>query len=90
MPDTFRVAFEAGHELPVGRVPHSRRLVGAGGDDALAVGRERGAPDMVCVAFELGDSWPLAAFHTRAVLSQLAVTMRWPSGENAARQTTSV
>ena len=29
------------------------------------------------------SSWPLAAFHTRAVLSALAVTMRWHSNITA-------
>ena len=83
-----RVAFERGQQLAVAAVPHSRRLVGAGGDDALAVGRERRVQDTVRVAFELDQRVaPLAAFHTRAVLSSLAVTMRWPSGENAACKT---
>src|SRR5256885_1460659 len=31
----------------------------------------------------------LATFHKRAVLSLLAVTMRWPSGENTAHHTAS-
>ena len=32
----------------------------------------------------------MAAFHSRAVLSSLAVTMRWPSGEKAACPTPDV
>src|SRR5258708_32234238 len=36
------------------------------------------------------SSWPLSAFHTRAVRSALAVRMRWPSGENTALETKSL
>ena len=63
------VAFEADHELPVGRVPDSRRLVGTGSNDALAVGREGGVPDMVCVAFELGEELPVGRVpHSRRLV----------------------
>jgi hypothetical protein len=65
-------------------------MVVAGSDDALPVGRERRPPDPVRVAPSSASSWPVAAFHTRAVLSKLAVTMRCPSGENAAWLTSSV
>ena len=35
----------------------------------------------------LNNNSPVAAFHSRDVLSPLAVMMRWPSGENAACST---
>ena len=69
-------------------VPQPRRLVIGRGDDALAVGAERRAAHR--------SSWPLsgspiglpvAASHSRAVLSEDAVTMRLPSGLNAALRT---
>ena len=42
------------------------------------------------MAVQLRHLLPVAAFQTRAVPSSLAVTMRWPSGENAALLTASV
>ena len=35
----------------------------------------------------LARSWPLAAFHTRVVLSPLVVMTRWLSSENSAAAT---
>ena len=72
-------------ELPGrGRVPDARGLVIGGGDDAPPIGRKRGA--------QTPSSWPertasglaVAASQMRAVWSSEAVTMRRPSGDNAA------
>ena len=49
------MAFEFGQELTAGRVPDLRRLVVAGGDDALPVGGERRLPDASGMAFEFGQ-----------------------------------
>ena len=85
------MAFERLADRLAGRgVPDPRRLVPGRGDDALPVGAERRARHWT--------SWPLsgspigspvAASQTRAVLSLDAVTMRLPSGLNAARVTRS-
>ena len=72
-----------------GRVPDARRLVTGGGDDAPPVGRERGGADGVAMAGEYGELLAVAASQMRAVWSSEAVTMRRPSGENAADRTTS-
>ena len=65
------------------RVPHLRRLVLAAGDDPLAVGLNATLSDRSGVPLESEDSWPVSASHTFAVLSQLPVTIRVPSGLNA-------
>ncbi len=70
-------------------VPHPRGLVGGRGDDALAVGAERRRTDPILVAPKDQGSPVPSAFHTRAVLSHDAVTMRLPSGLNAAEKTAS-
>ena len=62
-----------------------RRLVLRRGDDALAVGAERRAIHSTVMAFErLADRLAGPASQSRAVLSSDAVTMRLPSGLNAA------
>ena len=63
------VALEACDLLARGRVPHPRRLVIGGGDDARPVRAERGAPDKPSWPLRLAICWPEAASHTRAVLS---------------------
>ena len=71
-------------------VPDARRLVRRRGDDALAVGAERRAPHSA--SWPLSGSpigLPVAASQIRAVLSEDAVTMRLPSGLNAALYTAS-
>ena len=85
----FRVAFEFGDLAARGGVPHPRGIVGPrrgtqSGDDAAAVGAEGGAPDPLVWPSSLAVSRPVAASHTRAVLSSDAVTMRRPSGLKAA------
>ena len=67
------------------------RSITARGDDALAVRGERGADDLRqygLPALPAAAPWP----RSRPVPcpSQLAVTIRWPSGENAALTTASV
>src|ERR1022692_3808778 len=85
--DLIRVTFKVGQQLAVGCVPHPRSVVFAGGDDSLAVGQNAARTTSAVWPTRVASSWPLTAFHTRAVLSKLAVTTRWPSGENAACQT---
>ena len=67
-------------------VPQPRRLVPRRGDDALAVGAERRAltPQLPWPVSGAPIGLPVAASHSRAVLSADAVTMRLPSGLNAA------
>ena len=50
-------------------IPQPRRVVLGGGDDALAVGAERRAVDRFRVTYEGGEAAPVAASHSRAVLS---------------------
>ena len=84
------MAVEPADRLAGRGVPDPRGLVRRRGDDALAVGAERGATNRSLMAFErLADRWPVAASQTRAVLSSDAVTMRLPSGLNAALTTAS-
>ena len=70
-------------------VPQPRRLVVRRGDDALAVGAERRARDTLAPWPVSGSpiGLPVSASHSRAVLSPDAVTMRLPSGLNAALHT---
>ena len=80
------MAFERLADRLAGRgVPEPRRLVRRRGDDALAVGAERRAHDLDIMASSGSPiGLPVAASQTRAVLSSDAVTMRLPSGLNAA------
>ena len=66
-------------------VPQPHRVVGAAGGDALAVGAERHAEHRVGVAGQRAApiGWPVAASHSRTVLSSLPEAMRLPSGLNA-------
>ena len=80
---------EVGEGLAGVGVPDPRRLV-RGGDDPLAVGAERGGVDHVGVPLEVGEVLPESASQTRAVLSPEAVTIRLPSGLNAAEWTDEV
>ena len=75
--------FEREQFLAAGRVPHLGRLIVTAGDNPLAVrGKGHGQIRPLC-PWRVSSSWPLAASHTLAVLSQLPVTIRWPSGEKA-------
>ena len=78
--------------LAGGRVPQPHRLVVTAGDDARAVGAERHAGHRVRCGRSAAapTGWPVAASHTRTVLSQLPETMRVPSGLNATLHTASV
>ena len=71
--------------LAGGRVPHPHRVVGTAGDDPRAVGAERHArtPRPVCPVSGWPTGRPVAASHTRTVLSALPETIRVPSGLNA-------
>ena len=73
-------------------VPQPHRVVVTAGDDALAVGAERHAVHRVrCGRSAAGRSgWPVAASHSRTVLSSLPETMRLPSGLNATLNTVDV
>ena len=71
-------------------VPQPRRAVTAGGDDARPVRAERRRTDPTRVPVQDCQRLPARASHSRAVPSQLAVTMRVPSGLNAAELTASV
>ena len=62
------------------RVPDPRRIVPASGDDALAIGLIRRGPDALLMSLKGGEGRPDSASQTRAVLSQLAVTMRFAVG----------
>ena len=69
---------------PLRGVPHPRRAVVGGGDDARPVGAERGAPDRAVVALELAQHGATAWRPTPARCRRHeAVTMRAPSGLNA-------
>ena len=91
-PHNIFMAFERLADRLAGRgVPDPRRLVIRRGDDALAVGAERRATHSA--SWPLSGSpigLPVAASQIRAVLSSDAVTMRLPSGLNAALSTTIV
>ena len=80
---------ECGERPARSRVPDARGPVMGGGDDAPAIGRERGTQDALVVAGEDGELLAVAASQMRAVWSSEAVTMRRPSGENAAEKTRS-
>ena len=67
-------------EAPAVGLPNPRRLVIARGDDAATIGTIRRAPDDVPMARKHREEAPAVGLHTRAVLSQLAVTMRRPLG----------
>ena len=67
------------------RRPTASRSVVRRGDDALAVGAERRALHSALMAGQNTPiCLPVSASHSRAVLSSDAVTMRLPSGLNAA------
>ena len=68
------------------RVPHPHRVVPGPADDPRAVRRER-RPSTTAPSWprRTSSSAPLAASHTRTVLSPDPLTMRAPSGENAGR-----
>ena len=72
---------------PGRRIPHPRGLVSGRGHHPRAVGAERRAVDRSSCCKGLPIGAPVAASHTRAVLSSDAVTTRVPSGLNAALQT---
>ena len=85
-PHNIRMAHERLADLLAALgVPQPRRFVRRRGDDALAVGAERRActPSVWPVSGS-PICLPLSASHSRAVLSSDAVTMRLPSGLNAA------
>ena len=69
---------------PARRVPDPRRPVPTRGDDPRPVGAERRRTRRHRCAPEGEDSAPVVASQTLAVRSQLAVTIRDPSGLNAA------
>ena len=71
------------------RVPDLRRPVATRGDDARAVGAERRRDDGSVCPLSVRTSAPLCASQTFAVLSELPVTMREPSGLNDAESTRS-
>ena len=66
-------------------VPHPHRPVVAAGDDAVPVRAERhtATPRRCGRSAAAPIGWPVAASHTRTVLSALPETMRCPSGLNA-------
>ena len=70
-------------------VPDPRGLVPTGRDDPATVRAEENTnlTWLLCCRGGVTGA-PVTAFHTRAVLSRLAVTMRRPSGLNAAWSTT--
>ena len=78
--------------LAGGRVPQPHRVVGAAGGEPGAVGAERHAGHRArCGRSAAGRSgWPVAASHSRTVLSSLPEAMRVPSGLNATLDTASV
>ena len=68
-------------QLPArSRIPDSRGLVAGAGDDVLTVGRECGRSEDVARPASTASCLPVAASHTRAVLSSEAVTMLRPIG----------
>ena len=82
----------AGQRLrrPVGRWPHPTPApcCRTAGGDAGAVGAERHTVHRVGVAGErLAEGWPVAASHSRTVLSSLPEAIRVPSGLNATLDT---
>ena len=85
--DPVRMPLELGDEGPGGGLPDPRRPVYRRGDDAAAVRAERGGMEIVRMPLELGDEGAESAIQTRPVLSPDAVTMRLPSGLNAAEKT---
>jgi hypothetical protein len=76
-----------GSRLAGAGVPDARDLVPAGGADAGAVGLNAALTTLRGSGGERGLSVPMS--QTRAVLSELAVTTRVPSGLNAAHLTLS-
>ena len=79
------VAGERGADRLAGvGVPQPHRAVVAGGGQPVPVGAERHTGHPVGVAGEgLPRGWPVSAFHSRTVLSSLALASRCPSGLNA-------
>ena len=77
--------------LAGGRVPQPHRLVGAAGGDAGAVGAERHAGHRARCGRSAAapTGWPVAASHSRTVLSPLPEARRVPSGLNATLDTVS-
>src|SRR5207245_138968 len=73
--DQVGIAFQLGHQLPIGRVPYPGRIVPAGRHHPLPARRERCAP--------------FACIYAPPAWSPLAGTTRWPSVVNAASQTPS-
>ena len=66
------------------RVPQPRRLVLAPGEHGLAVRAERhGRRPRPDASWGRPRGWPVAASHSRAVLSELPVSTVLPSGLNA-------
>ena len=84
--DIFMTFERLADRLAGRRVPDARRLVRRRGDDALAVRAERRARHIASHGLSSGlpIALPLATSQIRAVLSRDAVTMRLPSGLNAA------
>ena len=75
-------------DLSAGRgVPHARGFVLGRRHHPCPVGREGCGIDPALMPLSTAISAPVAASHTRAVLSQDAVTTRVPSGEKAAELT---
>jgi hypothetical protein len=71
------------------RVPQPRRAVRAHGEYRLAVRPERHGEDRALMVQGGPTGRPVAASHSRAVLSQLAVSTALPSGLNATATTLS-
>ena len=71
--------------LAGGRVPQPHRVVVAAGGDARAVGAERHAVHRARCGRSAAapTGWPVAASHSRTVLSSLPEASRLPSGLNA-------
>ena len=80
----FLMSGERRQRLARGGVPHARGLVVRRRDDARAVRAELRAITASSCPASVASALPVAASHTRAVLSYDAVTMRVPSGLNCA------
>ena len=82
--DGSAMAGKHGERLGRVRVPDARGLVFGGGNDAPTIGRERSRQDESPWPERTAIGLAVAASQIRAVWSPEAVTMRRPSGENAA------
>lgn len=73
--DSITVSCEYAQHRTANRVPHTQRFISAAAYDDRSIRRNT-------ISVPCEDS-QLSALHTRTVLSQLPLTMRDPSGENA-------